>query len=68
MRTPSSRARAAAVRDWMQSMGDIPDSCFVVRGAGAGEPIASEDTEEGRNANRRVDISLMPAIGACKGE
>ncbi|RPT42550.1 hypothetical protein IPC954_04480 [Pseudomonas aeruginosa] len=52
----------------MQSMGDIPDSCFVVRGAGAGEPIASEDTEEGRNANRRVDISLMPAIGACKGE
>lgn len=61
-----SHARAAAVRDWMQRMGDIPDSCFVVRGAGASEPIVSNDTEEGRGANRRVEISLIPAKGACE--
>ncbi len=60
-----SRARAGAVRDWMQRMGDIPDSCFAVQGFGASQPIASNDTEIGRAANRRVDIRLVPEVGAC---
>ncbi|KJK03756.1 hypothetical protein UB43_00935 [Pseudomonas sp. 21] len=61
-----SRNRAAAVRDWMQRMGDIPESCFVVRGAGSSEPIAADDSEVGRNANRRVEITLTPEGGACE--
>jgi type VI secretion system protein VasL len=61
-----SRNRAEAVRDWMQRMGDIPSDCFVVRGAGASEPVAGDETEEGRNANRRVEITLMPEGGACE--
>lgn len=60
-----SRARAASVRDWMQRMGDIPDSCFAVQGFGANQPIASNDTEDGRTANRRVDIRLVPEVGTC---
>ncbi|PNB72248.1 flagellar motor protein MotB [Pseudomonas sp. GW456-E7] len=60
-----SRARAASVRDWMQRMGDIPDSCFAVQGFGAKQPVASNDTEAGRAANRRVDIRLVPEVGAC---
>ncbi|CAI8989562.1 OmpA family protein [Pseudomonas sp. IT-P4] len=60
-----SRARAASVRDWMQRMGDLPDSCFAVQGFGARQPIASNDTEAGRTANRRVDIRLVPEAGAC---
>jgi len=60
-----SRARAASVRDWMQRMGDIPDSCFAVQGFGASKPVASNDTEGGRAANRRVDIRLVPEVGAC---
>lgn len=60
-----SRARAAAVRDWMQRMGGIPDSCFAVQGFGKSQPIASNDTEAGRQANRRVDIRLVPEAGAC---
>ena len=60
-----SRARAAAVHDWMQRMGDIPDSCFAVQGFGASQPIASNATEAGRSANRRVEIRLIPAAGAC---
>lgn len=60
-----SRARAGAVRDWMQRMGNIPDSCFAVQGFGADQPISSNDTPEGRAANRRVDIRLVPETGAC---
>lgn len=60
-----SRARAAAVREWMQRMGDLPDSCFAVQGFGKSQPIASNDTEAGRKANRRVDIRLVPEAGAC---
>lgn len=59
------RARASAVRDWMQSMGDIAYSCFAVQGFAASQPVASNDTEVGRAANRRVDIRLMPQTGAC---
>lgn len=61
-----SRARAAAVRDWMQRMGDIPDSCFAVQGFGASQPLGSNDTPDGRAANRRVDIRLLPERGACE--
>ncbi|WP_448197084.1 OmpA family protein [Pseudomonas putida] len=61
-----SRTRAAAVHDWMQHMGDIPSNCFAVQGLGASEPVASNDTEQGRSANRRVEIRLVPEAGACQ--
>ncbi|MDQ0123385.1 type VI secretion system protein VasL [Pseudomonas lini] len=60
-----SRARASAVRDWMQRMGDLPDSCFAVQGLAASQPVTGNDTESGRAANRRVDIHLVPQEGAC---
>jgi type VI secretion system protein VasL len=60
-----SYARASAVRDWMQRMGDIPDNCFAVQGAAGRQPLASNDTASGRAANRRVDIQLVPQVEAC---
>ncbi|GLK89284.1 membrane protein [Pseudomonas turukhanskensis] len=60
-----SLARANAVRDWMQHMGSIPAHCIAVRGLGASQPIASNETEHGRAANRRVDIRLVPEPGSC---
>ena len=60
-----SRARAAAVHEWFKRMGEIPDSCFAVQGFGASQPIASNDTEAGRAANRRVEIRLVPDADSC---
>lgn len=60
-----SRARASAVRDWIQAMGDLPDSCFAVQGHAASQPLASNETRAGRAENRRVDIRLVPEAGAC---
>ena len=61
-----SYARASVVRDWMQRIGDIADSCFAVQGFAASQPIANNDTEAGRTANRRVDIHRVPPAGACE--
>ncbi len=60
-----SRSRAEAVRDWMKSMGDVPDDCFAIEGYGSSQPIADNETEAGRAANRRVDINLIRQKGAC---
>ena len=60
-----SHARAAAIHAWMKQVGGMPDSCFAVQGFGASQPVASNGTEAGRAANRRVDIRLVPEAGAC---
>lgn len=60
-----SRERALAVRDWIQQMGDIPDSCFAIQERGDHQPVASNATPQGRAANRRVDIRLVPQAEAC---
>ncbi|QBM22762.1 OmpA family protein [Citrobacter arsenatis] len=60
-----SLKRAESVRNWMRDTGDVPESCFAVQGYGAGRPIATNDTTEGRALNRRVEISLVPQANAC---
>jgi outer membrane protein OmpA-like peptidoglycan-associated protein len=61
-----SQKRAEALRDWMLSTSDVSPTCFAVQGYGATRPIATNDTVEGREANRRVEISLVPQVDACK--
>lgn len=61
-----SLRRAEAVRNWMRDTGDVPESCFAVQGYGAGRPVATNDTAEGRALNRRVEISLVPQADACQ--
>jgi len=60
-----SRQRAGVVRDWLQRMGDLPDSCFAVQGAAASQPLASNDSAAGRATNRRVDIRVVPQAQPC---
>jgi outer membrane protein OmpA-like peptidoglycan-associated protein len=61
-----SLKRAEALRDWMLSTSDVSPTCFAVQGYGATRPIVTNDTVEGREANRRVEISLVPQVDACK--
>jgi outer membrane protein OmpA-like peptidoglycan-associated protein len=58
-----SEHRAQAVRDYFVQQG-ISGSAVEARGFGKNEPIASNDTPEGRQANRRVELVLSgDAIG-----
>ncbi|HEY9110054.1 MAG TPA: OmpA family protein [Roseateles sp.] len=59
---PLSRERALAVRDYLGARG-VSSSRISVAGRGSHEPVASNDTEQGRAANRRVEIFLSEPQG-----
>ncbi len=52
-----SEARAKAVADYLATQG-IDASRITVNGKGALDPVAPNDTEEGRSKNRRIEFSL----------
>ncbi|NIM18792.1 MAG: OmpA family protein [Candidatus Latescibacteria bacterium] len=54
-----STERANAVRRYFVANGVAPHR-LIVRGYGETRPIASNSTAEGRNQNRRVDLSFIP--------
>jgi outer membrane protein OmpA-like peptidoglycan-associated protein len=54
---PLSRERANAVRDYLVARG-VSAQRLMVEGRGAREPVATNDTDAGRAANRRVEIFL----------
>jgi len=53
-----SKARAASVRKYIQSKG-IAESRVISKGFGESQPQASNDTEEGRQINRRVEFRIL---------
>lgn len=53
-----SALRATAVLNALVSLG-VEESRFTAAGMGEDFPIASNDTEEGRQQNRRVDVILL---------
>lgn len=54
--------RAQSVANYLMGKGLVRDR-FIVTGAGETRPIASNDTEQGRAQNRRVEITLVPVEG-----
>ncbi|MGL6224775.1 MAG: OmpA family protein [Steroidobacteraceae bacterium] len=54
-----SEKRAASVAAYLSSRG-IDRTRVVTVGAGKDHPIASNETEEGRAQNRRVEITIVP--------
>ncbi|MGB8477113.1 MAG: OmpA family protein [Candidatus Acidiferrum sp.] len=58
-----SEQRAGSVRDFLAEQG-VPVSTITARGFGKTQPVASNDTPEGRQRNRRVELVLNgDAIG-----
>jgi outer membrane protein OmpA-like peptidoglycan-associated protein len=55
-----SRSRAQAVYDYLSShFPGLRLGQFVVRGYGETQPVASNDTPEGRARNRRVEFRVL---------
>lgn len=54
-----SERRALAVRDWLVARGGIGAERLQSRGFGARLPIASNETEQGRARNRRVEFGIV---------
>ncbi|MBS0614076.1 MAG: OmpA family protein, partial [Proteobacteria bacterium] len=54
-----SERRANTVAQYLEAHGLRSDRVITV-GAGETRPVASNDTPEGRQANRRVELTLTP--------
>lgn len=55
-----SLRRATAVKSYLQANMPLNDSQISAVGYGESKPIASNETEEGRAQNRRIDVVLSP--------
>jgi len=53
--------RANAVKEWLTSKGEVASSRISVRGHGSTMPVAPNQTAEGRQKNRRVEVRLQKA-------
>jgi outer membrane protein OmpA-like peptidoglycan-associated protein len=54
-----SQNRAQAVRDYLVTKG-IPQDLITSQGKGPGDPIADNNSVEGRAQNRRVELVVSP--------
>jgi outer membrane protein OmpA-like peptidoglycan-associated protein len=57
-----SQARAEAVRQYMISAMGIQEFRTIATGYGETNPVANNETEEGRARNRRIDILIRPNL------
>ena len=54
-----SSSRAVSVENYLEFNTVLPTSKFRVKGCGPNEPVADNDTPEGKAKNRRVEIMLL---------
>lgn len=53
-----SQERAEAVKTWLQAKAGVPGDRIITIAEGEDAPVASNQTAEGRQLNRRVEISV----------
>jgi outer membrane protein OmpA-like peptidoglycan-associated protein len=51
--------RARAVKEWLTTRGGMLAGCITTHGYGETRPIATNDTADGRQKNRRVEIRIQ---------
>lgn len=57
-----SKARAEAVKFFMVNLLNMDEGRIKTRGMGASKPVASNKTTEGRQKNRRVEITIKSTV------
>ncbi|MDH3382884.1 MAG: OmpA family protein [Deltaproteobacteria bacterium] len=57
-----SQKRAEAVRSYFVANGTLPEDRIFAVGYGPSRPLATNDTEEGRAINRRIDLVITPVF------
>jgi chemotaxis protein MotB len=57
-----STARATEVVRYLQEEGGLDPHLLSATGYAEYQPVASNDTEEGRHKNRRIEIVLLPPL------
>jgi len=57
---PLSQQRAEAVREYFVANKTLPSREIIAVGYGSKQPLASNETEEGRAVNRRIDVVIRP--------
>ena len=55
--------RAQAAGDYLQQRAQVAPGRLQVVGHGEHQPVASNETAEGRRLNRRIEIRLLPGTG-----
>ena len=55
-----SSARAASIADYLQERGSLAPGSMVVKGLADTQPVADNDTAQGRSVNRRIEIVIAP--------
>lgn len=59
-----SLRRANSVADWMSVNGSIDRARFETRGYGPDEPVADNSTDEGKAANRRIEVQIFGLLAS----
>ncbi len=54
-----SKERANAVKNYLVKKHDIESEKLITKGYGESKPVATNDTEEGRTKNRRVEFLIL---------
>jgi NitT/TauT family transport system substrate-binding protein len=54
-----SQKRAKAVAEYLISTYNMPRNRFIIIGNGSDNPVASNDTEDGKAKNRRTDFEIV---------
>lgn len=54
------KQRAEAVKQWLTSPGNVPATTISVQSVGETQPVATNETSQGRKQNRNVSIVVFP--------